>query len=270
MFSPLIGNPLAKKLLESLVLTDHIAPTLLFSGPNGVGKKQFALAFAKKLLKEGARADLLLMTPDEKNDLHSIESIRNLILEATLPPLESTRRFFIIDEVEKMTPAASNALLKTLEEPPSQSHFILVTQGPDALLPTIVSRCQKIDFFPITFLELTTHFNDCKTLFLAEGSYVRAKELSSGIYDPIVALFTEWWDKQDPKSAEKLDETVSHQQLDFLFLLIIEKLKNEGRWDQNLATFLLKMQQALGHHVKLRTCLQRLSIELYRFSIILG
>lgn len=260
MFSPLIGNPLAKKLLESLALSGNIAPTLLFSGPNGIGKKQFALAFARHLLGDGFRADLLLITPDEKNDLHSIESIRSLIQEAALPPLESTRRFFIIDEVEKMTTAASNALLKTLEEPPSQSHFILVTQDSDALLSTIVSRCQKVDFFPISSQELATHFNNCKTLSLAEGSYVRAKELSAGAYDPLMTLFAEWWDKREAKLAEKLEEVVSNDQLNFLFLLIIEKLKKEGRWDENSAAFLLKMQEALNHHVKLRTCLQRVSL----------
>ncbi|MBF5058662.1 hypothetical protein [Candidatus Neptunochlamydia vexilliferae] len=73
-----------------------------------------------------------------------IEAIRTLIEEANLPPFESERKVFIIHEADRMLPSSSNALLKTLEEPPSFVTIILISAHPEALLPTITSRCFQV------------------------------------------------------------------------------------------------------------------------------
>jgi DNA polymerase-3 subunit delta' len=91
--------------------------------------------------------DVGLVLPYNRNIL--VDAIRDLEYEANFRPYESSVRFFIIDEADKMNDAASNALLKTLEEPSPTSHLILVTSRPDALLQTVLSRCQTIRFQPV-------------------------------------------------------------------------------------------------------------------------
>ena len=156
-FSNLIGNEPAKSLLAKMASSRRVPHALLFAGPPGVGKSSFAKAFAALLmgpshankLKSGNHPDLHLLQPEGKSHTHSIDTIRALIDEASLPPFEAPIKLFILSDAEKMLPSASNALLKTLEEPPPHTHFILLTTFADAVLPTILSRCQKISFFPI-------------------------------------------------------------------------------------------------------------------------
>ncbi len=87
--------------------------------------------------------DLRLIKPEGKIGLHSIQTIRTLCEEAAYPPLESERKCYVIHEADRMLPTSSNALLKTLEEPPPRTLFILLTSYPERLLPTIVSRCRR-------------------------------------------------------------------------------------------------------------------------------
>ena len=162
MFSHLIGNPLAKHLLAKMLQEKKIPSTLLFSGHEGVGKCHFAKAFAKKLLGEGYKSDCMILQPEEKSELHTVESMRHMIQEAALPPLESSKRVFLIDDADKMLPPSSNTLLKTLEEPPSHALFILIVHDASMLLPTIVSRSRRVDFSPIPAQELTEYL--CKSL----------------------------------------------------------------------------------------------------------
>ncbi len=91
--------------------------------------------------------DVGIVAALKKNIL--IDAIRNLEVEAFSRPDKATARFFIIDDADKMNEPASNALLKTLEEPAATSHIFLITSRPDALLPTIRSRCQTVRFAPI-------------------------------------------------------------------------------------------------------------------------
>jgi DNA polymerase III delta prime subunit len=81
--------------------------------------------------------------------MHSIVDIRRLIDEVNLAPFSSENKAFIIDDAERMLPTSSNALLKTLEEPPKNTLIILVTSSPEKLLPTIISRCQQVRFCPV-------------------------------------------------------------------------------------------------------------------------
>ncbi len=120
-----------EKLLEN---TPH---AILVESDGGVD------AFARKLLTTDKKEppDLRHLYPEGKSRRHPIEAIRTLIEEANLLPFESERKVFIIHEAERMLPSSSNALLKTLEEPPSFVTIILISAQPEALLPTVASRC---------------------------------------------------------------------------------------------------------------------------------
>ncbi len=183
MFDKIIGNDSIKSVLRRLLATKRVPNALLLAGANGIGKKRFALELAKSFVCQNPKnaeacddchncrradkfafpkaddrdafkrvifsehPDIGLVVPYNKNIL--VDAIRELEIEANFRPYEATARFFIIDDADKMNDSASNALLKTLEEPPAVSHLFLITSRPDALLPTIRSRCQMLRFAPI-------------------------------------------------------------------------------------------------------------------------
>ena len=105
-------------------------------------------------------SDIGTVIPCRNNVL--VGSIRDLEKEANYRPYESKARFFIIDDADKMNDAASNALLKTLEEPQITTYIFLITSRPYALLTTILSRCQILRFAPISANEIKTHLLETK------------------------------------------------------------------------------------------------------------
>ena len=184
----LVGNKQVKDTLGRLIVAGRVPNALLFTGPEGVGKKQFALELArnlvctKKLEHAACRAcaackralefsipvfekgddskqvffsqhpDVGMVLPFRRN--LNVDAIRALERESQFMPYEAEARVFIIEDADKMNDAASNALLKTLEEPPPTSHIILIAARADTLLPTIRSRCQTVRFGPVPFDEL--------------------------------------------------------------------------------------------------------------------
>jgi hypothetical protein len=138
--------------LSSLLENEKIPHALLFSGLRGAGKKQAAYQFASTLLRSTKKIenhpDLHLFFPEGKTGMHPVSAIRKLIQDACLAPFEAAWKIFILHEAEKMLPTSSNALLKILEEPPSHTLIILLCEHPERLLPTILSRCQAIEFPP--------------------------------------------------------------------------------------------------------------------------
>jgi DNA polymerase-3 subunit delta' len=156
-FSKLIGNELAKAALMRMVDQKSVPNTLLFYGPEGVGKSLFAIELAKLLMGEESSVkinsqnhpDLHVFHPEGKSATHPMENIRKLIDEVALPPYEAKVKVFIIHDAHQMSSYSSNALLKTLEEPSLHSYFILLTNALDSMLSTIISRSRKIPFFAI-------------------------------------------------------------------------------------------------------------------------
>ena len=177
-YSNIYGQDIATQILKSAISKEHISPAYLFSGPEGVGRKKTAKVFIQDILdksfhKEGTKRkiesnnhpDLLWIEPSyivqgknvsqkkAKLDNMSIKSppqirvtqIKEIIEFLGKKPLESERSIVLIEDVEKMNESASNALLKTLEEPNS-GLFILITERPEKLLATIRSRCQIVPF----------------------------------------------------------------------------------------------------------------------------
>jgi DNA polymerase-3 subunit delta' len=191
MFKNLIGNERVKEILRRMIEARRVPGALLFAGEEGVGKKLFALELAKALNcrqpagKEACDAcpsctrimEFALPASDDK-DAHRkivwsthpdvglarpynrallVDAMRDLEREANFRPYEGNARIFLIEDAEKLNDASSNAVLKTLEEPPATSHLILLTSRPAALLPTIRSRCQAIRFSPLAPAEIETY-----------------------------------------------------------------------------------------------------------------
>ena len=139
-------------------------PASIFAGPSGVGKRAAALAVAQALnclepvggdscgtcaactrIARGVHPDVVIVEPGDSGNI-KIEPIRDAIDRTGFKPFEGRRRVVIVNEADAMVPQAQNALLKTLEEPPPSSIFILVTARPDSLLATVRSRCIRLWF----------------------------------------------------------------------------------------------------------------------------
>ena len=136
----------------------------LFRGPRGAGKRELARAFAAEILASAAEdvedarrralldpsphPDLVWLAP--KGAQHLVEEVREQVIRASAyRPYEGGKRVFVIEAAEAMRDESQNAMLKTLEEPPEFVHLILLTAEPEALLETIASRCQAVDFAPL-------------------------------------------------------------------------------------------------------------------------
>lgn len=167
----LIGHRQVVKTLSQLLVADRIPHALLFSGPPAVGKRLAALHFAEKLfvhfdpgrgerekhgvyLSAGTHPDCKYISPlPDKRDI-SAEQIRELISSLSLKSYLGSCRVAIIDSAHRMSQAASNALLKTLEEPGDNVFLILITESPHLLPFTVLSRTQSLHFSVLALAEV--------------------------------------------------------------------------------------------------------------------
>lgn len=203
-----VGHDRIKALLGRALQDGRVPPAMLFTGPEGVGKKALALALARGLLCEGPAGEpcgrcspcqRILRALDSLDDvrrkieeereptlrnyrLHpdlilaepwktglKIDQVRQLVQELQGRPYESRGRAVVIDDAHRMTEQAQNALLKSLEEPPATSHVFLVTSAPQMLLTTIRSRCQLFRLGPLPLGLLGSHLEERLGLEPAEA-----------------------------------------------------------------------------------------------------
>lgn len=143
-FENIKGHSEAIVFLEGAVKSGRLSHAYIFTGSAGIGKKLVAVSFAGALQCKGA--NLSLIAPDKEGGSISIDKMRDLMKNISLKPYEGTRNVFIIDDAGSLTQEASNALLKTLEEPPAGAVIILIAETTEELLPTIVSRAQVVRF----------------------------------------------------------------------------------------------------------------------------
>jgi len=173
-FRDILGQDRVLALLQGARRAGRLAHAYLFLGPEGVGRATVARALAAALnchrplddgdacgdcpscrrLAAGTHPDFLVISPEEGKSQIGIERIREFRRLTAYPPLDGGWRVALIKPAEALTvqnDAAANALLKTLEEPPDR-HLLILTAGVEAdLLPTVVSRCQKLSFVPLPF-----------------------------------------------------------------------------------------------------------------------
>ncbi|MEZ4771417.1 MAG: DNA polymerase III subunit delta' [Caldilineales bacterium] len=166
----IVGHEWAVQLLQSSLDNDRLPHAILIAGDSQVGKRTLALALASAVncerderpcgrcrsctkIAHGTHPDVRLVAAESgersREGQLKIEQMRDVQRFASLAPMESPFKVIILREFERATLPAANALLKTLEEPPSQVRLILTSARPDALLPTIVSRCQTIQLRPV-------------------------------------------------------------------------------------------------------------------------
>jgi DNA polymerase-3 subunit delta' len=158
-------NERAVSMLEEAMARDRLAHAYLLSGPPGAPLVTAARALAAAAncetqpgvgctdcgqcvrIFEDRHPDVVLLRPEGAAKIVPIDTIREQVVPAlALCPHEARTRWFIFEEAAALQDPAANALLKSLEEPPARTHFILCTNAPDAILPTIRSRCQKLLF----------------------------------------------------------------------------------------------------------------------------
>lgn len=203
-FNQILGHEKQIEALKNSITNGSVSHCYLFEGEKGLGKRSIALAFSKALLcKEGQgepcnicsscikfdsknHPDFKLLSPEK--GLIAKKEVESLIRSIATKPFESNKKIFIIDDSDTMRLDSQNTILKTLEEPPSYINIILVTSNITKLLPTILSRCQIIKFYPIdnskiiNLLVKDYEFDINKAKFIADftkGSREKSIELAN-------------------------------------------------------------------------------------------
>jgi len=176
-FDEVIGQAHVTSTLKREVADGKVAHAYLFTGPRGTGKTTTARILAMALncenrasdgshcneclscvsIREGTSLDVLELDAASHNSVDDIRDIK--VSVTTVASTATSRRVFVLDEAHMLSKAAGNALLKTLEEPPAQVHFVLATTEPYKLLDTIRSRSQRFDFHPVPIEELAGHLS---------------------------------------------------------------------------------------------------------------
>ena len=191
-FDELVGQDHIVKTLTNAIESNRIAHAYLFVGPRGTGKTSTARLFAKALNAEGGPSVTVNNESEVSQSImngscmdvieidgasnNSVDQIRSLREECQYAPAQCTFKIYIIDEVHMLSTAAFNALLKTLEEPPEHVKFFFATTEAHKVLPTIVSRCQRFEFRPISE---TVIAEKLKIIIKAEGIEVDGKALDA-------------------------------------------------------------------------------------------
>lgn len=199
VFDDLVGQDHIVRTLKNAIQSNRIAHAYLFVGPRGTGKTSTARVFAKALNAEGGpRID-----PAADSELsqaimggscmdvieidgasnNSVEQVRSLREECQYAPAQCTYKIYIIDEVHMLSTAAFNALLKTLEEPPSHVKFIFATTESQKVLPTIISRCQRFEFRPISdevIVERLSQISEAESIEASEPALRAVARLANG------------------------------------------------------------------------------------------
>ena len=206
-----IGHHRVAALLQQAVARRRVPQTLLFAGPEGVGKHTMAIALAQALncpqaadgiacgtcgnctrIAKGSFSDVIEIDNGDTASI-SIKAVRERVLDLVgYRPFEGQRRVFIIDPADALGLPAQDALLKTLEEPPTAAVLILVSAYADSLRPTILSRCRRVRFGALTDLEVAQvlrerHGMDAASArsraALAGGSVAQALALDGGVLE---------------------------------------------------------------------------------------
>jgi DNA polymerase-3 subunit gamma/tau len=275
-FKQVIGQEIIKTTLQNAIINNRTVHSYLFSGPRGTGKTTMARIFAKALncvnrqtnsaepcntcvncksINDNSFIDLVEIDAASNRGIDEIRNLKEAIRFA--PSQKNGYKIYIIDEAHMLTKDASNALLKTLEEPPHNTIFILATTDAHKIIPTILSRVQKFDFKPLAHSELKQ-----KILFIAKEEKIKIDEqvvnqiilqamggardaesilgklISAGTEDITVDFASAILGKNSYFEAYTLLEFLSHNQL-YLAIQHIHKLYANGYGMEQLIVNLL-------------------------------
>src|SRR5262245_32134551 len=208
-FRDVVGHRHLVSLLSQAIGRQSLTPSLILSGPEGVGKRLTAISIAQELncltrkdgsacgtctvcsrIARGAHPDVMTIEPGDMGSI-KIEQVRAAIDRAVFRPFEGRRRVTIIEQADALVAQAQNALLKTLEEPLPASVFVLATARPDALLPTVRSRCAHLRFGRLQVAEVAAvlersegyaHADAMAAAAASDGSVRRALDLEADAF----------------------------------------------------------------------------------------
>lgn len=257
----IVGHAKKIEQLKKIIATEKFPHAIIFSGQEGIGKKKIAETCAAvllcenptggepcgvcancKLIAAGSHPDFYFVAPDDTKSARNIKigQIRALQKEASLRPVQADRRIVLLDGAEFMNKAAANCLLKTLEEPPSQTIFILLTANRAGLLLTLRSRCRTFNFDRLTTEEI---FSVLIERDIDSGKAEKISILSGGSLGRALLL------------AESGGYELRESALDFLERLAQEKITNEdiflkgvqiSEWSrENFSDFVIYLQKIL-------------------------
>ena len=208
-FEQVVGQAHVVSTLERAVCEGRTSHAYLFCGPRGTGKTTMARILAKALmceqgeghLPDGTCEECRLIAAGEHPDVYELDAAsrtgvdnvrEEIINRVDYAPVRGRYKVYIIDEIHMLTPAAFNALLKTLEEPPAHVVFIMCTTDPQKILATILSRVQRFDFHSIAPDEMRAHLVDvCEKegfTFDGEALDIVVRHARGGMRDALSAL----------------------------------------------------------------------------------
>lgn len=237
-FDEIKGNQQVKNILQRGARTGRFSHAYIFQGAEGMGKKIIANAFAKalqctqgegeacgvchgcKAFDSGNHPDVFYVLPHKTKNL-GVEDIREQIVKnADIKQYEYPYKIFIIEHAEKMTIAAQNALLKTLEEPPEYVVFLLLAENMNGFLPTVLSRCAILKLQPVPKKEIESYLlgngfaeESTASIFAeyAQGSIGQAVELATSeefitMREDILSMLCKLKEQSIPSLLEKAKE----------------------------------------------------------------
>jgi DNA polymerase-3 subunit delta' len=200
VFDDVPGQQKVKEMFARALRERSLSHAYLLSGPEGLAKTAFARELAVTLVsacggcgacpeceraRRGIHPDLHVV--EREGDLIRVAQVEPVIADLSLKPFAAGRRVWVIPEVEYLHPAAANKLLKSIEEPPAYVFFLLVTDRLERVLPTIVSRCQMVEFRPLSDVDVAAYLRESHGLDgvaaealarLSTGSVERAARLA--------------------------------------------------------------------------------------------
>ncbi len=261
-FTSLVGQEHAKKTIQSALKSNSLSHAYLFCGPRGTGKTSLARILAKGLncvspvsevepcnqceictsINTGRLVDLIEIDAASNRGIDEIRELREKIVFA---PSQAKTKVYIIDEVHMLTKEAFNALLKTLEEPPSHAYFVLATTEAHKIPETIISRCQQFSFSRIDVSDISQRL---KEIAETEGAKYEMEaldliaKLSAGGLRDAIGLFEQMMTAGDV-TTEKVSESLGltggeHLEKFFNYLLerktlkavqLLNQIKSKGR-----------------------------------------
>ncbi len=262
-------QPIATKILQNSLSKQRIAHAYLFHGPKGTGKKEASLLFAMcyfcdekiddttpcmscvhcKRIQSGNHPDVHLIEPEglsiKKEQIHFLQK------EFSYTGLESNKKVYIVSEAEKMTPNAQNRLLKFLEEPNQETVALLLTDHLGGMLDTIISRCQRIPFNPLSTDEVALQFqkeglpdSTAKLLAALEFDLDEALQLNGD----------DWFAEARKVMVQLIDKVMNPNDDSYLFLHItwLKHFKERKQIDFGLDLLLLWYKDLVSLHLDQR------------------
>ncbi|MBP1749289.1 MAG: polymerase subunit delta [Deltaproteobacteria bacterium] len=242
-FEDIIGHDRQKRFLKFFLENKNIPHAFLLCGQEGIGKKKTAYEFVRHLfcqtgnacgicrpclkLDRGSHPDLVAI---ENEGSIGIDDSRRISKEISEHPFESEKRVIIIDNAERMTIEAANALLKTIEEPPPHNHFFIITSSERDIPMTIRSRCSRVPFSLLSTMQLEHYFKNRKNI-----DQKKASLLSSISFGSIGGgLF--WLNDEHFSLRLKLAEIISGRRKGFVASSSIAEMASHN--DRNAAMYL--------------------------------